>query len=523
MSTITINGSTLGSALTDILLADDIVPGASPSYSLCKTIYSFHVLGQKMVDKPITASQYLPREIAVPGPAEEEVVRAFQDEWKAINTDKVIAQTARIARIYGVGSVACLDVEKEEAVDTDKPIEFDKIADKDITFNVFDPLNTAGSLVLSQIPTQADFIKARNIRVQSERVHRSRSCVIMNGDPIYLEYTTSAFGYVGRSVYQPALFPLKSFIQTMFADDMVATKVGVLIAKLKQPGSIADQLMAGALGIKRNVVKESKTYNVINITPEEAIESINLQNMQGPYEQSRKNILENIAAADDMPAVMLNSESLAQGFADGTEDAKRIAQYVDEKRKWMQPLYDFMTKIVQYRAWNKDFVTALQNKYPDLKQYTHTQLVQEWRHNFIATWPSLISEPESELLRGEELILRAAIQAFEVLYPAVQADPEQSAKLVMWLSDQFNQRKKLFTSPLNFDLDMLASALEQKLLQAPQPGDNPDVPTAPGATKGDSIPRSLLRQSVADSAAARDGINEILRTLSQRQRPKAVA
>jgi len=37
-------------------------------------------------------------------------------------------------------------------------------------------------------------------------------------------YTQAAFGFVGRSVYQRPLYPLKSFVQTMITDDLGGAK-----------------------------------------------------------------------------------------------------------------------------------------------------------------------------------------------------------------------------------------------------------------------------------------------------------
>ena len=50
MSTITVSASGVGSSLQQILEADDIVPGSSPSYELCKLIYTYHTLGAKIVE-----------------------------------------------------------------------------------------------------------------------------------------------------------------------------------------------------------------------------------------------------------------------------------------------------------------------------------------------------------------------------------------------------------------------------------------------------------------------------------------
>lgn len=451
MASLDLNGSSaLGTTLTQLLLSDDIEPGAEPSYQICKTLYLYHPLGQKMAESPIAMAQFKPRDITVPGSPEERVIKAFNDEWKAINADKIIFNVGVLSRIYGVASVACLT----EGTPTDRPLDFTTLASANISFNVYDPLNTAGSLVLNQTPLAMDFLKSTAIRVDSATFHRSRAVVLMNEQPIYLGYTNSAFGYVGRSVYQRALFPLKSFIQTMMTDDLVSSKVGVLVAKIKQVGSIVDNMMTKLFGLKREVVKAAKTYGVISIAPDEAIESLNMQNLEGPMMASRKNILENVAVAADMPAKLLNSETFVEGFGEGTEDAKHVARYVDRVRTWMDPLYDFFTKIVMYRAWNAEFYATIQAEFPAYKNKSHLQAFVEWKNAFVATWPSLLTEPESERAKSDKVKLDSIISLVETLAP--EMDPENKATLIQWAADNFNSLDTIFEAPLNLDYVLLA-------------------------------------------------------------------
>ena len=71
-----------------------------------------------------------------------------------------------------------------------------------------------------------------------------------------------------------------------------------------------------------------------------------------------------------MPAILLNSETFTRGFGEGTEDAKAVAQYIDDVRKDLQPLYDFFVRIVQYRARSPEFFEALKNDIPEYKNVT---------------------------------------------------------------------------------------------------------------------------------------------------------
>lgn len=60
-------------------------------------------------------------------------------------------------------------------------------------------------------------------------------------------------------MYQRALYPLKSFIQTMRTDDMVAVKGGLLVTKIKGPSSVVNNMMQKLSGIKRMMLKRGKT------------------------------------------------------------------------------------------------------------------------------------------------------------------------------------------------------------------------------------------------------------------------
>ena len=429
---VTVNASTLGTSLQQLLTTnDDIVPGAEPSYELCKLIYTFHPLGAKLVEKPVEIAQSQPREVSVP--------------------DHHIMNVARLARVYGIASIAMVTKDTK----TEEPVDFENLWKADISFNSYDPLNTAGSLVLNQNPLAMDFQHTTDIRVAGSVFHRSRSCVIMNESPIYIQYTNSAFGFVGRSVYQRSLYPLKSFLQTMIADDLVARKSGVLVAKMKQAGSIIDNAMQKMFGIKRNVVKEAENNNVISIGDQEDVMSLNLQNLEGPLNTARKHILENIAAAAGMPAKLITEESLAEGFGEGTEDAKAIARYIDRVREQLQPVYAYFDKIVMHRAWNPDFYKTIQRDFPEYAEMGYTQAFYKWKNSFVAKWPNLLTEPDSELVKVDEVKLRAVIAWVQVLLP--ELDQENKARIIEWATDNFNSLKFLFDQPLELDYEEIAT------------------------------------------------------------------
>jgi hypothetical protein len=459
---LTVTGSNLGNSLQALLMADDIVPGALPSYQLCKTIYSVHPLGLKMVETPIAIAQSQEREITIPKGPETRLREQFVAQWRADGCDKHIFNAMRLARMYGISALALL----VEGKPTNVALDYKALAKASISFNVYDPLNTSGSLILSQNPTSMEFLKTTNIRVGNDVFHSSRAVITLNEDPLYIEYTVSAFGYVGRSVYQRALFPLKSFIQTMVTDDMVSRKAGLLVAMMKQAGSIVDNVMSFLAGVKRALLQEAQTNNVISVGADDKVESLNLQNLDGAATMARRNIIENIATAADMPAKLLLQETFAEGFGEGTEDAKHVAKYVDRERVKMAPLYEFMDRLTQYRAWNEEFYGVIQKEFPDTYAgVPYNTAFYDWVNSFQAAWPSLLTEPDSEKIKVDDVKLKAVIAMIEVLLPAM--DPDNRVKLIEWAAENFNELKLLFGSPLDLDYEALADFVPPDPLQEP--------------------------------------------------------
>lgn len=484
----------LGSSLQQLLLSDSIVPGSQPSYELCKTIYLYHPHGAKITDSPIQMAQFKPRQITVPKAPDdgEMLVEAFLDEWRAIQADRHIMNVARLARIYGVATLGLL----VEGDDTSIEVDYKKLYGASISFNTWDPLNTAGSLVLNQEPNAMDFQKSSGVAVAGQPYHRSRVCVLMNEDPIYIAFESSGFGFLGRSVYQRALAPLKSFVLTLATDMMIALKAGVLIAKMETQSSAVDGIMSNLFGKKREMVKEAQTGNVLSIGVAEDIESLNLQNLDGAYGMARKNIIENEAAACGTPAKILLAETFAEGFGEGTEDAKAIAQFIETIRTWMQPLYSFMDQVVMYRAWNKDFYETVQSRYPEVYgKMSYSAAFQQWKNSFAAEWPNLLEEPDSEKMKGEKVILEAIISVVEVLMP--ELPPSEKARLIEWVCENLNEKTKLFSSPLEIDY----AAVEE--YEPPVATGGPGEPEAMNL-RNDSAPRRRQRERL-------DGVDDEVR------------
>lgn len=453
-------GSAIGNGLNDLLMAGDILPGDSPSYALCKNIYVLHPVGKKMVDAPITKAQSQRREISVPDSPEDACVDAFNKVWDNIGSDKIIAQAFSLARVYGYSTLLVLPKGAKPMDPIDYPNLWKDAAE--LRLNALDPLNTSsGTQAINLDPNSPDFLKITSVSVAGVPYNISRAVITQNEDPIYLEFTSSGFGYTGRSVYQRALLPLKSFIQSMITDDLVTIKAGILVAKIKNQGSMVDNIMLGFNAIKRQLIKIAKVGNVISVGHEDGIESLDFTNIGEAIAGPRKNILENIAVSADMPAILLNNETFAEGFGEGTEDSKQVVEYIDGIRIKMKPLYDFMDRIVRHLAWNPEFYKTIQARFPEeYGSVKYEEAFYAWTNSFSATWPSLMREPESELIKVDAVKLESMIAQVQVLLPIV--DPANKAMLVEYLVDNFNSLKRLFPNPLVIDGEALLTFLQEQ-------------------------------------------------------------
>ena len=452
MSEISINNTSLGSTLSQLLEAQSIEPGSDAGYGLCKAIWEYHPLGGKIVEKPVRLALSKPRTITIDCEPKEMLVDAFNKEWEDLGATAHIRDTMFLKRTYGASAI----VYGAPDIPTTEPIDPWKLSDLNLYFNQLDPLNLAGSIVTNQNPNAPDFQKPLAYTTAAgQPYHPSRSVVVFNGTPIYLSFQSSTFGFTGRSVFQRSLYPLKSFIQSMITDDMVTYKAGLLIAKQKPAGSIVNRLMQQAANIKREYLQRGATGNVLSIDIDESIEAINLQNTDTAMKTARDNIIANIAAASDVPAILLRDEAFTQGFGEGTEDTKAIVQYVDGIREEMRTLFKFFDKIVMHRAWNKEFFEAVQNKYPDLyKNKTYEQAFYHWEKNFKADWESLMEEPESEKVKIWETKVKAINEVLRTTLPII--DPQNKAFLMQWAVDNINEMPDMFQSTLQLDADLLA-------------------------------------------------------------------
>jgi hypothetical protein len=408
---------------------ENCAPGDEPSYDLCKLIFTTHPIGAKIIEAPLQLVFSQNRSISgVP----EAVKKQFENTWKVASADAVIRNTVRNSKICGVATLAELS---------------------DGIYNVFDSLNTAGSFGVQHEPLSPQFMKTPSVRV-TDRVFGPGECVVLhNGPPIYLDYVDSGYGYTGRSVYHAAVFDLSTYIDVMQANRLISQKSGVLVAKIKTVGAAVTGAMQQLSGFKRNLLKEAKTYNVVQVGHEDEVESLNLMHAIEANNGSKESILDSIAAAVGMPAIILKSETLAQGLGgSGAEDSKVIANYVSEERTAIQPLYDFLVPRIQKMAWTPEFYEAFQQAEPDYRNVSYEEAFYEWVEDFVHEWPDFLREQKSEKAKAAESTMTLVEKTFGLLNGIVS--PDDRRMLCQYVMDTVNSDELKEFLPVSLDLNL---------------------------------------------------------------------
>ncbi|MDF7674756.1 DUF1073 domain-containing protein [Acetobacteraceae bacterium ESL0709] len=423
-----------GNSLWEALSDDSIYPGHRPGYELCKLIAVAHPLGHKITAAPIEQALREKPAHTISTEPHDDVVREFERVWQELGCDEAIMSCAIQSRIYGAATITIGGVDtKGDELPTDRMLTAEELAHETIYLNVYDPLPTAGSLTIDQNPNSPDYLKApRRIKAGSKIYTSGRFCLLMNQSPVYLSWTSSAFGFSGRSSFAQIIYDLGTYLRALRAIRMVADKAGIIVAKFEQTGSTTDQLQASAIDAARKVLKNARNGDIFSIGINDSLESLNLQNIDTALQNAMEETIKSIAAGAAMPAPMLNSEAFAYGFSGGEQDAMRVASYLMERRDWLMPLYRFLQPNIMRRAWNRDFIASMRVKDPvRYGPMGDEAIFQEWRNNFHMEWPSLIEEPESEKQKTAQQLFSASLDTWRELSPALSSQDKN--RLLNWV------------------------------------------------------------------------------------------
>jgi hypothetical protein len=125
--------------------------------------------------------------------------------------------------------------------------------------------------------------------------------------------------------------------------------------------------------------------------------------------------------------------------------------------------------------------------------------LKKWQNAFKAAHPSLIREPESELIKVDEVKLKSIVEVVEILAPLV--DPANRITLIQWACDNVNEFQHIISATLDLDYDIL----EQYELEKAESGATDD----PGVEGEEPKPPSPNGRS--------DSVNRVVQLIQSRR------
>ncbi len=424
-------------------------------YRLCKAIYIYHPLGKRIIDLPIDLSMGQERIISVKHETKsDELTEQFIKVWNSFNLKNIIRRLATMSRLCGIAALFL----KVEGYSDYEPLPLDiDWSELKITALVYDAMNIAGSASNNQDVMSEDFLKIKDVLRNGQALAKDRSYILTNGDPLYNEFSTSGFGFTGRSVYQNCIHLLRTWLDIDLADSMVARKCGLIIAKENNIGS-ATEIREKSLNLKRTLLKYGKTNDVLSVGGSTTIESLNLQNIDGSLDMVRNHVLENIANASDIPTIILGQQKFTQGFGEGGEDTKNVGRFIESIREWERGVYQFIDNFVMRIAWNFNFLKSLNKDNGDIFSTKdeakitidrYLQVFYALKQSFNYTFPSFLTETESQIADGDAKKLSMITEVYDRLFSNVDADLKP--KLANWLIDSVNNLRS--TNKIRLDID----------------------------------------------------------------------
>ena len=161
--------TSIGGPSIDLLSAEAIIPGSPAETAPARPSWHTTRLAPKTGGKPHRLGAEPGACITVSNGPESRLVPAFKKEWKEtggaanvtggpVGADAIILNLYRtVLCAYGIASLIVGDRKNQ----THRKRRFDlaKVHETDPYYNVLDPLNTAGSLVLDQDPNSPNFQK----------------------------------------------------------------------------------------------------------------------------------------------------------------------------------------------------------------------------------------------------------------------------------------------------------------------------------------------------------------------------
>ena len=376
-------------------------------YEECAKLYRFWALGRRLVERIVSKSFSVPREISFGDDAPPEIAERFERVAKEVEQEKAIRQALILSRIFGQ-SVLYLQSDKSELSEQLTPANAQSGKMK---FKAGDPL--AVNIVVNQNPQSLKFLSPESVRIGGNKINPQRAYVAMNGVPMYLQFQPSAFAYSGRSVFENQLPIIRVWAQTLRSMGRMADRASAVYAffrEFKKGG-----LSANAAKRSLECVKTISETGGVAMGGDDRIDFPTTSGI-GDLDQLMQRIEREVVTASDTPLSVLLDERLANGFGNGSEDFKTIIQDINEFRdNYVKPLYDFSDTFVMWRAFDNAFLSEIISEEGSVyKGHTPKSLRNELIKNFSFEFGNLYPASKKEEAETKSILLDVAAKAVSV-------------------------------------------------------------------------------------------------------------
>lgn len=449
----------------DIAAWQEILDAQTLDHNTARQIQMSHPLASRLCRYGISMAISTGFKYHFPN-APQEAIDRFVKAQNDFSVDNKIVQLHMLKKVYGVASLVVGQIGK----DTITPLDYRALSegsDNKLFFNVLEPLITAGSLVGSLDPNSSKFLNPTIVTANGRRYHSSRCFVAQNEEEQaeWLEYQSTGYGFLARSVFYRSFPLLKQYLRLKIAEVKLATKLAVLVIKTENTGNVLDRFMEKINIIKKAKVTNANVFEDLIIGREDDVKSMDLKDAQGMLEELRKNCLIDIAtSAGNMPASLLRNESLAAGSGDGTHDKEKEDLYFIETQKSMKESYAFVDDIVMRAVWTRGFVEWLKATQPRYAKYSYEFLIQYWSQGYVREFLPPFAESPLELMQQAEKkqgLMNSLVGALGQL-AMLPIGPQNKSAVADWLANNLNDMQ-ILPNDLELDIDEIIQEMTQQL------------------------------------------------------------
>lgn len=304
------------------------------SYENVRDIYLNNAVGERIVNLPI--------QLGLVG-----MKHNIPDEYNIKIEDiiPICEEYIRNVRLYGVGVL--FPVLRND--DITKPLLKSELFDKDIRFNVTDPLNC--TIDVNRDISSFSYMKVNNIRLNNGKgfLNEKRALVLTNKNSnLYLNYSESGMNYVGNSVFSNMFSILSLMNSAIVGIERMIQNSSALILK-RSDAALDNNIEQAVIQEQARILKEIKLNSVVILG-----DGLDLVQMPIGNLDSIKSVIDNInrllsLSSIDIPPQIWLGEQLSAGFSDGSEELTQLVIYLDKIRNnYIIPTVKFILEFLIY-------------------------------------------------------------------------------------------------------------------------------------------------------------------------------